>query len=60
MVHFSFLSTASYFATPFLAGLLRWMIEPQREGSSISPCPFLLVADNIVVLTVSVLPKQQC
>lgn len=58
MVHFSFLSPASSFATPFLAGLLRWMIEPQRERSSISPCPFLLVVDNTVILTVSVYPNS--
>ncbi len=30
------------------------MIEPQRKRSTISPCLFLLVVDNIVVLTVSV------
>lgn len=53
MVHFSFLVPVSSFATCFLAGLLRWMIEPQRERSSISPYPFLLAVDNTVVLTVS-------
>lgn len=54
MVHFSSLSATSSFATPFWAGPLRWMIEPQRERSSISPCPFLLVVDNTAVLTASI------